>query len=337
MLSVICPIYNEEKYISQCIDSILKQDYPKDNLEVLFVDGMSKDKTREMVNGYSQKYPFIKIFDNPQKIVPYAMNIGIKEAKGNIIVRLDAHCEYPDNYFTIVEKNLLSLENAENVGGICETLPCNNSSTAIGISVALSSSFGMGNSYFRVGANKVMKVDTVPFGCFHKELFRKIGFYDNDLVRNQDDELNGRIIKNKGCIYLLPSLRIKYYARDKISKVRKMFYQYGVFKPLVNKKLGSPATLRQFFPLAFFLGLIIGGILSCLNRWVFYLYVFVLFVYLIIGINIGFKSSKKYNNIGLIWLLPYIFLNVHLSYGCGYIIGIFKILSGKSFSAKENR
>jgi len=101
MLSVVCPIYNEEKYIAKCIDSILDQDYPKDELEIILVDGMSKDRTREIVFGYTQKYSFIRLIDNPEKVVPSAMNKGIKAAKGDIIMRLDAHATYENNYFSL--------------------------------------------------------------------------------------------------------------------------------------------------------------------------------------------------------------------------------------------
>lgn len=106
MLSVICPIYNEEKYIAQCIESLLLQDYPQNDLEILFVDGMSTDKTRGIIASYTKKYPFIKMLDNPKKIVPYAMNTGIKASKGEIIIRLDGHVEYPTNYFSALVKKL---------------------------------------------------------------------------------------------------------------------------------------------------------------------------------------------------------------------------------------
>ena len=251
MLSVIVPIYQEEKYISKCIDSMLSQDYPKDDLEIILVDGMSKDRTREIVATYTAKYPFIRMIDNPERIAPCAMNRGIKEAKGDVIMRLDAHVYYPKNYFSLLVEKLNELPGAENVGALCNTLPINDSITAQSIAAVLSSSFGMGNSHFRVGADKEMEVDTVPFGCFHRSIFDKVGLYDEELVRNQDDELNARIIKAGGKIYLIPQLVCEYYARDTAKKVYKMFYQYGVFKPLVNKKLGSPATVRQFFPLFF--------------------------------------------------------------------------------------
>lgn len=336
MLTVICPILNEEKYIAKCIDSILEQDYPKDDLEILFVDGMSTDRTRSIISGYIEKYPFIKLLDNPKKIVPYAMNAGIKASKGEIIIRLDGHVEYPTNYFSALVKNLIEL-NADNVGALCKTLPCGPSSKELAIAEALSSSFGMGNSYFRIGCNEVKDVDTVPFGCFKREVFDKVGLYDVELVRNQDDELNGRIINSGGKIYLIPSIVTKYYARDKISKVRKMFFQYGLYKPLVNKKLGKPATIRQFFPLLFVLGLILGLILSCVHWLIACVYLSVLMLYVLLALCFTVKSVRRTGNWGLFIYQPLTYLTVHLSYGWGYLVGIYKILLNKPFNAESNR
>lgn len=336
MLSVICPIYNEEKYIAQCIESLLLQDYPKSDLEILFVDGMSTDKTREIISKYTSQYPFIKMLDNPKKIVPYAMNTGILASKGEIIIRLDGHVEYPANYFSSLVKNLIDLD-ADNVGALCETLPCGSSAKELAIAEALSSSFGMGNSYFRIGCDDVKQVDTVPFGCFKREVFDKVGLYDNELIRNQDDELNGRIVKNGGKIYLIPSIVTKYYARDKISKVKKMFYQYGLYKPLVNKKLGTPATIRQFFPPVFVLGLIIGGVLSCFSWIIAVMYIAVIMFYLLLACYFTMKSAKKTSRIGLFLYQPITYLTVHISYGCGYLTGVYKLLMHKPFNAEANR
>lgn len=337
MISIICPIYNEEKYIGSFIDSILQQDYPKDELEILLVDGMSKDRTREIIAEYSAKHPYLRLVDNPQKTVPYAMNNGIKNAKGDVIIRLDAHAEYPSNYFSILVEKLGELAGAENVGGVCITLPCNDTTDALAIAECLSNKFGMGNSYFRVGAKEVMSVDTVPFGCFRKSLFDKIGLYDTDMIRNQDDELNGRIIKNGGKIYLLPDVEIKYFARDKISKVRKMFYQYGLYKPLGNKKLGSPATIRQFFPLLFVLGLVFGLIICIVFPILIPFYLGVIAVHLLIGFAEGLKSAKKTGRWGCVLLMPYIFLNMHVCYGIGYLKGLYNLAFHKSFEVKINR
>ena len=333
MLSVICPIYNEEKYIDKCIESIIKQDYPKDDLEVLFVDGMSTDKTRLIVEQYAISYPYIHLIDNPKRIVPLAMNIGIRASKGNIIIRLDAHAIFPNNYFSQLVHYLTTLK-ADNVGGVCRTLPINDSIVCKSIASVLSSRFGMGNSHFRIGATEIMKVDTVPFGCFKRELFDKIGFFDEELTRNQDDEFNGRIIKNGGKIFLIPFLTIDYYARDTIKKVWKMFYQYGLFKPLVNKKLGSPATIRQFFPVCFVLGLLIGPLMGVFDIKFLYLYFSVILLYIGIAFSYSMMESR---NLKRILTQVYIYFIVHFSYGWGYLNGIYKLLFNKSFIAHTNR
>jgi len=333
MLSVIVPIYNEEHYIAQCLDSILRQDYQKNELEILLVDGMSKDKTRQIIVEYIAKYSFIRLLDNPKRIAPCAMNIGIRESKGDVIIRLDAHVIFPGNYFSELVSNLDKLK-ADNVGGICRTLPVRDTLVCNSIAAVLSSSFGMGNSYFRVGAKEVMEVDTVPFGCFHRDLFDRIGFFDEELVRNQDDEFNGRIIKHGGKIYLLPQLVMDYYARDTEKKVFKMFYQYGVFKPLVNKKLGSPATLRQFFPLLFVLGLIVGLVLCFFLKWVRPLYLAVVLLYILLATYFSIKDSR---NIKRILVQNWTYFVVHFGYGWGYITGLVKLLFHRPFVAQVNR
>ena len=334
MLSVIVPIYQEEKYISKCIDSMLSQDYPKDDLEIILVDGMSKDRTREIVATYTAKYPFIRMIDNPERIAPCAMNRGIKEAKGDVIIRLDAHVYYPKNYFSLLVEKLNELPGAENVGALCNTLPVNDSITAQSIAAVLSSSFGMGNSHFRVGADKEMEVDTVPFGCFHRSIFDKVGLYDEELVRNQDDELNARIIKAGGKIYLIPQLVCEYYARDTAKKVYKMFYQYGVFKPLVNKKLGSPATVRQFFPLFFVLGLLVGPVVCLFLPVLWWAYFAVIMLWFILATSFSLKDSK---NLKRILTQNWIYFVVHFGYGWGYIVGIYKILFHRPFVVQVNR
>ena len=334
MLSVIVPIYQEEKYISKCIDSMLSQDYPKDDLEIILVDGMSKDRTREIVATYTAKYPFIRMIDNPERIAPCAMNRGIKEAKGDVIIRLDAHVYYPKNYFSLLVEKLNELTGAENVGALCNTLPVNDSITAQSIAAVLSSSFGMGNSHFRVGADKEMEVDTVPFGCFHRSIFDKVGLYDEELVRTQDNELNARIIKAGGKIYLIPQLVCEYYARDTAKKVYKMFYQYGVFKPLVNKKLGSPATVRQFFPLFFVLGLLVGPVVCLFLPVLWWAYFAVIMLWFILATSFSLKDSK---NLKRILTQNWIYFVVHFGYGWGYIVGIYKILFHRPFVVQVNR
>ena len=163
-ISVVMPVYNEEKYIENCIDSLLLQDYPQECMEWIFVDGMSTDRTRELIGAYIEKYPkLIKLLSNPNKTVPYAMNIGIKEARGKYIIRLDAHADYNKDYISKCVY-YLNTTDADNVGGVAET----KSKGFVGNAIAkmLSSRFGVGNSEFRTNGESGY-VDTVPFGAEH--------------------------------------------------------------------------------------------------------------------------------------------------------------------------
>lgn len=336
MISVICPIYNEEKYIAQCIESVLVQDYPQADLEILFVDGMSNDRTREIIAQYAQQYDYIRLIDNPEKIVPYAMNRGIEASKGDIIIRLDAHAIYPHNYFSELVKGL-NQHQADNVGAQCYTLPADNSAKAKAIAAALSSPLGVGNSMFRIGVKEDVEADTVPFGCFRRAIFDKVGMYDLDLVRNQDDELNARIIQHGGKIVLLAGITINYYARDTFSKLYRMYYQYGLYKPLVNKKLGSPATIRQLIPPLFVIGLVLGLLLSLCLPYLWIAYTLVIGLYLLAGLIQGAQQAWKHRKAILLLLMPWAILTLHVSYGIGYWVGLGKIILRRPFRAQVNR
>lgn len=317
LVSIVCPIYNEEKFIENCIGSVLKQDYPKSQLEVFFVDGMSKDRTREIVLKYTRQYDFIHLLDNPEKIVPPALNKGIQAARGEVVIRIDGHCIYPQNYVSTLVDYLFRLK-ADNVGAMWNTLPARNTSTCKAIAIGASHKFGIGDSLHKVGVKKVVETDTVPFGCFKRDVFEKIGMFDNDLIRNQDDEFNARIIKSGGKIFLIPELVIDYYARDRVSKMAKMFYQYGLFKPLVNKKLGAPATTRQFFPSLFLCGIIVGGILSCFSNYILGVYLFVIVLYICLAFYFATKEAIVRKDWKLVFLLPCIFFH----YPCKLLVGI---------------
>lgn len=335
-VSIICPIYNEEKYIVRCIESMLGQDYPSDDMEILFVDGMSTDRTRDIVSDYTAKYNHIKLIDNPQHTVPYALNEGIRRSEGDVVMRIDGHCIYPDNYVSTLTRYLQELD-ADNVGAVWNTVAARDTTVCHAIAIASSHPFGVGGSKHKIGVKELTTTDTVPFGCYRREVFDKIGLFDTDLTRNQDDEFNARLTNHGGKIYLIPQLVINYTARDTIGKMCRMYFQYGLFKPLVNKKLGHPATIRQFFPMLFLLGIIIGGIFSLFSTIILWMYVAVLALYILIGMAIGCKSAAKFKKPLLVLMMPYVFANIHLSYGYGYLAGIYKIVMNKKFNVKSNR
>ena len=332
-ITILIPCRNEEKFISAIIEDVINQDYPKDKTEVFIIDGMSDDKTREIINQYSTKYSGLKVLDNPQKTVPYAMNIGIKASSGDIIIRMDVHSLYPKDYISKLVYFLEKL-NADNVGGVCITKPFSDTLMAKAISLVLAHPFGVGNSYFRIGAKEIKEVDTVPFGCYKRKIFDKIGLFDESLIRNQDDEFNARLKKNGGKIFLIPDIKIIYCARNSLKTLAKMYYQYGYFKPLVNLKIGSPATLRQLVPFGFILSLIFFLILSLFFRPAIWAFIFILFSYLLAQIIVSLKIAIK-NDIKLFFILPVAFATLHFSYGIGYINGIKNFVFLKKHKKKQ--
>lgn len=323
-ITIIIPCRNEEAYVSQCIESILDMSFPKDDYEILIADGMSEDKTREILSNYQKKYDFIKVIDNPQHIVPTAMNAAIRASKGKYIVRLDMHSVYPKNYVsTLID--FMESHGAANVGAAWETLPANDSCMARSIAISLSSTFGVGNSEYRTVSDHVeeyFETDAVPFGCYPREIFDQVGYYDEQLVRNQDDELNERIIKNGGKMYLIPSLRIKYFARENFIKVYRMMFQYGYFGPLVSVKLKTKRRLRKYIPSVFVLTLVLPTLLGLILP-VFFLFSLVPFLlYLMLGIYFTVKDSAKANKVALAPLVFWSCMVSHFGYGLGYLKGI---------------
>lgn len=328
MISVICPILNEKKYITQCIESILKQDYPHEDLEVLFVDGMSVDGTREIIMEYASKYPFLRLLDNPKKIVPYAMNIGIVEARGGIIIRIDAHTVYEESYFSVLAHQLQILE-ADNVGAVCKTEVLNKTPQALAIKEVLSNKWGVGNSLFRTGIDKVKQVDTVPFGCWKRNTFDRYGMFDVRLKRNQDLELNKRIIKGGGTIYIVPNTFCTYFARETFKELSKNNFQNGKWNimTLYYTKMLSSLSIRHFIPLLFVLSLIIPILLFFLYIHFIYITVLVLVGYTMLLGTVCLKLSLS-RNVNFVYLFM-AFGILHFSYGWGEITGIYLLLSRK--------
>ncbi|MDE7467258.1 MAG: glycosyltransferase family 2 protein [Muribaculaceae bacterium] len=324
MLSVICPIYNEEKYISKCIESILSQDYPKDDLEVIFADGMSTDRTREIISAYTSKYPWIKLIDNFQRIVPPALNKAIKISQGEIILRLDAHASYPSNYFSSLV-NALKRTGADNVGAVCKTEVLNQTPKALAIRAVLSHPLGVGNSSFRTGISTEQETETVPFGCWPRSAFEKYGYFDERLKRNQDIELNKRITRGGGKIIIIPDTYSIYYARESFQKIARNNYGNGLWNILTvwyTNNLRS-LSLRHFIPLLFVLSILVPCILSIWWHKIIFLAILSLLCYLIVIALTSIKLSVKYR---LNWLyLVMAFSILHFSYGIGSLVGILKI------------
>jgi hypothetical protein len=277
------------------------------------------------VERLASEFPEVRLIENPAGVVPHGLNAAIRAARGAYIVRMDAHSRYPVDYAATLTEALDRL-NADNVGGVWETLPANDTDKAWAIAQVLSSGLGVGNAMFRLGVEEERDVDTVPYGCFRRELFDRLGFFDEELVRNQDDEHNGRIINAGGRVVLLPQVRIQYFPRDNISKLWRMYRDYGLFKPLVNIKLGAPATLRQFVPPLFVLALFGAPLLGFLSHWFWWAWLFMLVLYFGAVKLVSFRSAMKAHRMGGYMWMVIAFATVHVGYGVGYLQGILRFM-----------
>ncbi len=322
-ISVIIPCRNEEEYIGLCLDSVISNDYPREFMEVIVVDGESADRTRQIVLKYSEKYDFIKVLTNKKRTPPAAMNLGIRNANGEYIIRLDAHGEIPVNYFSELIKWSKKL-NADNVGAMWKTEVRNINHKTSAICKVLSNKFGVGNSYFRTGLKEVMQVDTVPFGCFKKETLLSIGLYDERLTRNQDIELNKRLSRSDGKIYLLSHLSSIYYARESFSGIAKNNFQTGFWNLLTiyfTRRLNS-LSLRHLIPLLFLLSLILPMIIMIWLPIIGILSLVGLLTYLMSLTLISLRIKEKSDSFVCIMTA---FIVLHFSYGAGSLLGLFRI------------
>ncbi|MBZ9687620.1 glycosyltransferase family 2 protein [Clostridium estertheticum] len=315
-VSVVIPCRNEEKYIGKCLQSIMEQSYGIENIEVFVCDGCSDDSTLDIIKEYSIKYPQIKLVINEKRVAPTAMNLGIKAAVGEIIVIFGAHAYMNNDYIHICVEKLKSSDIAC-VGG--RIINISEDSIAEAISLAMASPFGVGNALFRF-SNVEQLVDTVAFGAYKKSIFSKIGYFDEELVRNQDDELNFRITKSGNKILLAPDIISHYYTRGSFSKLWTQYFQYGFWKVRVIQKHKKPSAVRHLIPLLFVLSLISGTLLSPFSKIVRFLFSAEILAYLAGAITFSLKAySGKVKNAPKMIIA---FLILHLSYGIGFLEGL---------------
>lgn len=320
MVSLIVPCRNERGYIRACLDSLAASDYPAGRLEILVVDGMSDDGTPAIVREWAQANPVARLIESPRRTTPAALNVGIAHARGSVFMRADAHAEFPRTYVRdLVE--WLERSGADGVGGMCRTLPGAETPAARAIALALAHPFGVGNSWFRIGTSEPRLVDTVPFGCYRMQLFERLGGFDEELVRNQDDEFNLRIIRSGGRVLLVPDVVSRYYARTRLRDVARMFYQYGFFKPAVIRKVGAVMTLRQLVPAAFTATLAALLLLAPWNRAAAVGLAALASVYGLADLAAA-SSAGRGHGARTVAALLVVFPLLHLSYGGGFLVGL---------------
>lgn len=317
LISVVIPCRNEKAHIQECLDSIIASEYSLEKIEVFVCDAKSNDGTMQIVHEYEKKYKNIFYVLNNRQTTPHALNLGIKKSHGEIIIIIGAHSAIDKKYISECIKLLDAEKELGCVGGILENVFEDENSKCIAL--AMSSPFGVGNAHFRTGT-KDGYVDTVAFGAYKKEVFDKVGLFDEELTRNQDDEFNFRVIKSDYKIKLSKNIKTKYYVRSSFQKLFSQYFQYGYWKVIVNKKHKTITTLRQIVPLVFALFTLFGIFGSILFSSLFIYYITMMILYFLLSL---FFALKKNIFLKLTIKIMLSFWILHFAYGFGYIKAIF--------------
>jgi glycosyltransferase involved in cell wall biosynthesis len=317
-VSVVMPMLNEEKFIEQCLASLLADVYPRKLTEIIIVDGMSQDASRDIVARYIKKYPFIKMLDNPGRIASKAMNVGIRAALGEIIVRVDAHTVYEPDYISNCVNLLMDTE-AVNVGGVQK--PVGTDYITDAIAIATSTPFGVGDAKFRY-ADQACWVDTVYLGAWWKKNLLDIGLYNEDWVINEDYELNYRLRQAGGKILLSPLVKCQYYVRGSLKKLAVQYFRYGKWK--VKTLAAHPGSLRwrQMAPPVLVAGIIASLIMLMAGSPLGFI-IPVLYLLASAGVAAALSGQKGWRYFPI---LPIVFGLLHFSWGIGFYSGIYPFL-----------
>ena len=332
-VSVIVPCYNEEKTITLLLDALTRQTYPKENMEVIVADGMSDDETLHKIEAFRALQPGlnVRVVENPRRIIPAALNRAIEEARGEFIIRLDAHSvphpEYISRCVSGLEQYL-----GDNVGGIWKIVARENTWLAQSIAAAASHPLGVGDAKYRY-ADSAEEVDTVPFGAFRRDYLLKIGGYDESLLTNEDYELNTRIRQSGGKLWLDPNIQVQYYSRSNLRQLARQYWRYGYWKSVMLSRYPGSLRWRQALPPLFVLGLVVLVFASLFLPAAGWLFLIVLAIYgmalLVSGLDISLQQKRFAQVLGV----PLVIATMHFSWGSAFIYSTVKQLFAKRTAA----
>jgi succinoglycan biosynthesis protein ExoA len=318
-ISVVMPVYNEESFIERSLSTVQAQDYPVGRMEILVVDGRSTDRTRALVRAIAADDRRITLLDNPARDQASALNVGIQHAAGEIIVRVDGHCELPPHYVSTCVRTM-QRTGADNVGGQMRAIGTTPLTKAI--AAATNSPFATGGSRFHY-SDKPGETDTVYLGAFRRSVFDRVGLFDPSAVPNEDYELNHRILKNGGGIYYNPQIWARYYVRPSISLFARQYFRYGIHKAFVIRQHPESTKLRHLAPPLFAAGLVVGAALLPLGALWRWLYGAALTAYGLLVITFSVVQAARHG-----WrylpILPIAFIILHTAWGFGFWVGVWR-------------
>jgi succinoglycan biosynthesis protein ExoA len=312
LLTVCIPVLNEGKFIDVFIRSIIS--IPPYDKEIILIDGGSSDDTIKRIRTWQKKNPNIRVIQNYSKFVSHGFNMAYKESQSIYIALLGAHSEYTPNYFEL-GLSILKNDEADAVGGTLTQRGKTEKGTII--AACMSSGFGVGNTEFRISGKREY-VLTVAMALYKRSVFEKVGLLDEEMIRNQDDEFHYRLNANGFRILMEPAMSATYYVRDDFKSLWKQYFNYGLYKPLVLRKVISGLRLKHLIPSMFVCYLFVLPFLL----FVSWLTVLPLLIYILVALVLGLRISRNLKHI--IWALA-AFSVLHISYGTGMIMGLYKL------------
>ncbi len=321
-ISVIVPCYNEEATIRELLQALLTQTVPASELEVVIADGLSSDHTRQVINDFQAEHPEleVRVVDNPKRIIPAGLNRAIEAAHGEYIIRMDAHSIPSEDY---IQKCVDGLEKGlgDNVGGIWKIHPGSLSWIAQSIAIAAAHPLGAGDARYRIGG-VAQEVETLPFGAFRRQLFERIGMFNESLLTNEDYEFNTRIRRAGGKVWLDPTIASIYYARSTLPELASQYWRYGYWKVQMLRKYPGTLRWRQAIPPFFVATLIMLGLLSIFLQLASWLLAIVVIVYTILILSIGIQMSLKRRKLSTLIGIPLALATIQIAWGAAFLWGI---------------
>jgi succinoglycan biosynthesis protein ExoA len=317
-VSLITPVLNEARHIEAYLACLAGQDYPQDKMEILLADGGSTDGTRERITAFAATHPNIRLLDNPKRIQPAGSNVAIRAAGGEIIIRVDAHSEYPADFVSRSVRTLLE-SGADAAGGRVITRPSGGGIMAGAVALCSQSRFGTGAARFRTGG-KAGPVDTVPFGAYHRHVFDRIGLLNEELVRGEDNEFNGRVRAAGMTIYFNPEIASTYFSRPTLASHLKQQWGNGFYHFLTLSQTRQGVSIRHLIPFGFVMTLVAAAAAGFFwwPAWVVGAGVLVLYFAAAVAAAAGIAAREGWKYLPV---LPPLFFLTHLAYGAATLAG----------------
>ena len=317
LVSIIVPCLNEQATIRLLLDAVRAQTYPTDQMEVIIADGQSRDGTRAEIAAFQQAHPelTVRLVENPLRIIPAGLNRALEAARGQYVVRLDAHSAPANDYVANCVADLQA-GRGENVGGVWEIRPRGSGPVQRAIAIAAAHRFGVGDALYRY-TTQPGYVDTIPFGAFRREVFDRYGLFDETLLTNEDYEFNARLRQNGGRIWLNPRIRSTYFARSSLAALASQYGRYGYWKFRMLRRYPHTLRWRQALPPVFVLSLallLLGSLAWPVARILLAAEILVYFLILILA---SISAARREKDGRLLFLIPAAIAVMHICWGAG--------------------